>query len=173
MKYLHSFLEETLEAWRDARQGIVDELRNIPAGKLDFRPVEGTKSVRELVQHILEVSMMMTGELTRPDTDLHRLPWPELLEHYAGAAYRANTKQQLLVLLRSQLREAERKFRRAGELSLWQYLQRFDGKRGTKLQWLHHGIAQEMYHRGQLALYARLLGLEPALTKRIRGDREG
>jgi uncharacterized damage-inducible protein DinB len=25
-----------------------------------------------------------------------------------------------------------------------------------------------MYHRGQLTLYARLLGLEPALTKRIR-----
>lgn len=169
MNHLDSFLEETLEAWRDARQGIIDELRNIPAGKLDFRPAEGTKSVRELVQHILEVSMMMTGELTRPDTDLQRVPWPKLLQRYAGPAYRARTKQQLLTLLRSQLREAERKFRQAGELSLWQYLERFDGKPGTKLQWLHHGIAQEMYHRGQLALYARLLGLEPALTKKIRG----
>ncbi|RMD96511.1 MAG: hypothetical protein D6814_11245, partial [Calditrichaeota bacterium] len=35
--------------------------------------------------------------------------------------------------------------------------------------WLHHGIEQEMYHRGQITLYERLLGIEPALTRRIRG----
>ncbi|MBI1723113.1 MAG: hypothetical protein HYR48_04310, partial [Gemmatimonadetes bacterium] len=45
----------------------------------------------------------------------------------------------------------------------------FDGRQGTKLAWVQHGIAQEWYHRGQLALYARLLGLVPALTRRIHG----
>ncbi len=169
MSGFDSFLDETLEAWRDARQGIIDEVRNIPANKFDFRPTPETKSVRELVQHILEVSMMMTGELPRPDTNLKRYPWPKLLAKYASAAYKAKTKKELLALLKSQMREAERKFGKAGELALWQYLERFDGKQGTKMQWLHHGIAQEMYHRGQLCLYARLLGLEPALTKRIRG----
>ncbi len=48
-------------------------------------------------------------------------------------------------------------------------IERFDGLEGTRLTWLNHGIAQEMYHRGQLATYARLLDLEPALTKVIRG----
>jgi uncharacterized damage-inducible protein DinB len=169
MSGFDSFLDETLEAWRDARQGIIEEVRNIPANKFDFRPTPETKSVRELVQHILEVSMMMTGELPRSDTNLKRHPWPKLLAKYAAPAYKAKTKKELLALLRSQMREAERKFKRAGDLALWQYLERFDGKPGTKMQWLHHGIAQEMYHRGQLTLYARLLGREPALTKRIRG----
>jgi uncharacterized damage-inducible protein DinB len=41
-------------------------------------------------------------------------------------------------------------------------------ERGTKLAWLQHGIAQEMYHRGLLTLSERLMGLEPALTRRIR-----
>jgi uncharacterized damage-inducible protein DinB len=50
-----------------------------------------------------------------------------------------------------------------------QLITRFDGTPGTRMAWLHHGIDQEMYHRGQLTLYARLLGIEPALTKRIRG----
>ncbi len=68
-----------------------------------------------------------------------------------------------------QMTDAEKQFRGAGELAMWQFIERFDGKQGTKMQWLHHGIAQEMYHRGQLALYARLMGLEPALTQRIRG----
>ena len=170
MSYLDSFLTETLEAWRDVREGIVEEVENIPAGEFDFRPTPETKSVRELIQHILEVSMLMTEELTRADTDLKRRPWPDLLAQYAQDAYRATTKEDLIGLLESQLSEAERRFSEVGELALMQYLERFDGKPGTKLQWLHHGIAQEMYHRGQLTLYARLLGLTPALTQRIQGS---
>ncbi len=168
-----SFLEETLEAWRDAREGIIAELDNIPADKFDFRPTPESRTVRELAQHILEVSMMMTGELTRADTDLRRAPFTKLVKMYGGPAYEANTKGELITLLQSQVLDGARAFRRVGELFLLQFMRRFDGKQGTKIQWLHHGIAQEMYHRGQLALYARLMGLEPALTQQIRGTWRG
>lgn len=161
-------LEEALEAWEDARRGFIDEVRNIPASRWDFRPTPEMKSVRELAVHILEVAMMMTGELTREETNLRRLPWPKLLRKYAGPAYRAGSRGELLKLLRSQLRDGVRSFREAGELHMLQYIQRFDGKRGTRLAWLYHGIDQEMYHRGQITVYARLLGIEPALTRRIR-----
>jgi uncharacterized damage-inducible protein DinB len=164
-----SLLDETLEGWWDVRNGVIAEVDNIPARNLDFRPVPEVRCVRELVQHILEVAMMMTGELTRPDTDLRRYPWPKMLKHYAGAAYEATTKAQLLRLLESQLKDAEKKFRAAGELALLQFHTRFDGRQGTKFAWWHHGIAQEEYHRGQLATYQRLMGLVPALTKAIQG----
>ncbi len=162
-------LEETLEAWQGVREGLIDEVKNIPVDKFDFRPTPEVRNVRELVQHILEVAMMMTGELTRPDTNFHRAPLPKLLAMYAGPAYTATTKEQLLPLLQSQFKDAERKFREAGELSLFQYLKRFDGLPGTKLAWFNHGIAHEEYHRGQLAVYERLMGIEPALTRLIRG----
>lgn len=162
-------LDETVDAWRSVRQGVIAELRNIPERQLAFRPTPHSRTVRELAQHILEVAMMMTGELTRPDTDFHRAPWPRLLALYARPAYRARTRGELLRLLRSQLRDGERHFRRAGELSLLQWIVRFDGEKGTKFAWWQHGIAHEEYHRAQLALYARLLGREPALTRRIRG----
>jgi uncharacterized damage-inducible protein DinB len=162
-------LDEVLEAWWDVRQGVIAEVENIPATRFDFRPTREVRSVREQVQHILEVAMLMTGEFTRSDTNLHRAPWSRLLKMYAQSAYRAKTKAQLLALLRSQYRDAEKRFRAQGEIALWQRHKRFDGKPGTKLAWVHHGIAQEWYHRGQLALYARLLGLVPALTKQIHG----
>lgn len=167
--YLESFLHETLEAWRDARQGIIEEAKNIPADRYDFRPTPQTRSVTELLQHILEVSMMMTEELPRPDADLKRYAWPEMMRRYGAEAHRSDTKDALIGLLSSQMEDAERRFLDAGELEMWQFIERFDGQRGTKMQWLHHGIAQEMYHRGQLATYARLMGLEPALTKQTRG----
>jgi uncharacterized damage-inducible protein DinB len=57
-----------------------------------------------------------------------------------------------------------------GELQMLQHIRRFDGLNGTRLAWLNHSIAHEMYHRGQLALYARLTGHVPALTRMIEGS---
>ncbi|MGA7305265.1 MAG: DinB family protein [Rhodothermales bacterium] len=164
-----NLLEEALEAWEDARLGALDEAANIPEEQWDFRPTPEVRSVRELVVHILEVAMLMTGELTRPDTNLQRAPWPKMLKTYAQPAYDAETRGELLKLMRSQLTDGVAAFRNAGELHMLQFIRRFDGKMGTRLAWFQHGIAQEMYHRGQLATYARLVGIEPALTRKIRG----
>jgi uncharacterized damage-inducible protein DinB len=164
-----SILDETLEAWEDARLGVIAEAQNIPASKFDFRPAPEVRSVKGQVVHILEVAMMMTGELTRADTNFRRADWSKLLKMYAAEAYRAESKAELMKLLKSQLQDGVKKFRDAGELHMLQFIQRFDGQPGTRMAWLNHGIAQEMYHRGQLCLYERLLGIEPALTKLIRG----
>ncbi len=166
---LQNILDEALEAWEDARKGVIEEARNIPAEHFGFRPAEGVRSVGELVAHILEVSELMVGELTREDTDLKRKPWPEMLEMHAGRVRELREKDALLDAARSTLERGIEEFRRAGELHMLQLMTRFDGQKGTRLAWMYHGIAQEMYHRGQLTLYARLLGIKPALTKKIEG----
>jgi uncharacterized damage-inducible protein DinB len=163
-----TILEEALEAWEDARTGFIAEVRNIPATHFDFRPTPEIRSIRELVVHVLEIAMMMTGELTRKDTNFRRAPFPKLLKMYAQPAYDARTRAELLRLLATQLKDGQKKFRAAGELHMLQHITRFDGNEGTRMAWLCHGIDQEMYHRGQITVYARLLGIEPALTKMIR-----
>lgn len=164
-----SLLEEALEAWSFAREGVIDEVENLPAEKLDFRPTPENRSVTELVQHIIESGLMMSGELTRPDGDFTRQSFSEFIQEYASDVKRATTKAALLKRLRSTHEAGERRFREAGELAILQHIRRFDGLPGTRLAWLNHGIAHEEYHRGQLALYARLLGLVPALTQLIEG----
>ena len=79
-------------------EGLIEEVENIPEDRFDFRPTPEVKSVSELIQHILEVALMMTGELTRPDTDFGRAPWPELLDLYAGDLRRTTDKAGLLKL---------------------------------------------------------------------------
>ena len=164
-----TLLEEAIEAWIDAREGVIAELENIPEERLGFRPVDGVRSVQELIHHIVEVSLLMVGELTRSDGDFRRAPFPELLAEYSEGAQPIASKSDLIELLRSTLTDGVAAFRQAGELHMLGAIRRFDGKYGTRFDWMHHGISQEMYHRGQLALYQRLMGLEPALTKRIRG----
>ena len=164
-----TILDEALEAWSFAREGVIDELRNIPEKELAFRPREESRTVVELAQHVIESGSMMSGELSRPDGDFQRKSYEALLREYGKDVARKRTRRDLLGALRKTHREGQDKLRRAGELHMLQLIRRFDGKMGTRLAWMNHGIAHEEYHRGQLALYARLLGHVPALTQLIQG----
>ncbi len=164
-----NFLTESLSAWRHDRQGLIDEVENIRATKFDFRPTPEVRSVREVVQHILEVAMMMTGELTQPKPDFSRATYPEFLEMFSQSVYDAQTKKELIAMLEWQIADAVKCFKKVGEAAMFEPVTNFDGSKWTRMQWLHHGLAQEMYHRGQITTYERLMGLEPALTKNIRG----
>ncbi len=167
-----NLLEEALEAWDFTRRGVIDELRNIPDKDLGFRPRGESRSVAELAQHVVESGLLMSGELSRPDGDFQRKSYEALLkEHAKGVGLgRKRTRRELLEALRRTHKDGEAKLRRAGELHLLQFIRRFDGKMGTRLAWMNHGISHEEYHRGQLALYARLLGRVPALTRLILGS---
>ncbi|HEY3057148.1 MAG TPA: DinB family protein [Thermoanaerobaculia bacterium] len=167
---MKTLLEEAIDSWQDARNGVINEVENLPAGRFDFRPAPAVRNIEALVIHIMEVSLMMAGELTREDTNLHRYPWLRLLAHYSKPIENVTGKRKLLSALRSTLRDGVKEFRRAGDIHMMQQIVRFDGNKGTRLQWFHHGIAHEEYHRGQLALYARLLDLTPALTQLIQGS---
>ena len=163
-----NLLEEALEAWEDVRRGVLEEAEVIPDDRYDHRPHPESRSVSELLLHILESGEMMAGELTREDGDFTRQSFPEHLSEHAGHLPDDPSPAELRDLLRSRFGDAAARFRAAGELHLLQLIRRFDGQRGTRLAWMNHGIAHEMYHRGQLALYARTLDLVPALTRRIQ-----
>ena len=169
MTALTTLLEEALEAWEFTREGVIDELKSIPEKDMGFAPTEKSRSVIELAQHVIESGMMMSGELSRSDGDFQRKSYEGFLHEYAKGVGGSRTKPQLLALLKKSHQDGAKRIRHAGELQMLQLINRFDGQKGTRLAWMHHGIAHEEYHRGQLALYARLLGRVPALTRRILG----
>ncbi|UCH83357.1 MAG: hypothetical protein JSW50_12980, partial [Candidatus Latescibacterota bacterium] len=128
-----SILDETLEAWEDVRYGLIDELRNVPANRFDWRPVHDVRSTKELVVHILEVAMMMTEELVSRDAGFHRVSFPTLIKKHGARARALRTRGDAIRLLRSQLKDADQKFRTAGEIHMLQLIKRFDGVEGTRL----------------------------------------
>ena len=166
---LKSLVEEALEAWHYARDGVIQEVRNLPEDAMTARPA-GTRTVAEIVHHIAESGLMMAGELTRADGDFQRQAYPAFLAEYAGGMKRPTTKQELLELLESTHDDGRNRIRAAGEARLMEPIRQFNGEPARRLTWMHHGIGHEEYHRGQLALSARLLGHVPALTKLIHGE---
>ncbi|MBW3554223.1 MAG: DinB family protein [Gemmatimonadetes bacterium] len=170
MSELNTLLEEALEAWEYAREGVIAEAGSVPADRFDFRPAPESRSVAELVVHIIESGEMMAGELSRPDGDFTRQSYADHVREHAGRIPADQPKEALLALLRRTGEGGRRRIREAGEIAMLQRIRRFDGLEGTRLAWMNHGIDHEMYHCGQLALYVRLLGRVPALTRRIRGE---
>lgn len=164
------FFDESLDAWRHARQGLIREVSNIPANEFDFRPTPAVRSVGELVRHILEGSMMMVGELTRDEPNFQRMPFKELFEGYSAAAREAKGKEELIALLGSQVDDGFTRFKKVGADAMMGPVTNFDGSTWSRMQWFFHSMNEEHYHRGQLTTYARLLGLVPALTQQIMGS---
>jgi uncharacterized damage-inducible protein DinB len=163
-----SLLDEALEGWAYTRQGVIDEVRNLPASLMTFQPTPASRSLAELVIHIVESGLMMSGELSRPDGNFRRKSYAAFMKEYAAPA-RPQSKPGLLKLLKETHASGDRVMRAAGEILMLQQIVQFNGEKATRLSWMSHGIAHEEYHRGQIALYARLAGEVPALTKLIAG----
>lgn len=156
--------DRLVQSWSEVRTGLINEASQIPEEKFSFRATPQTRSVAELLQHIVQVQKLLVGEACREDTNLMRQSFADHINEYAPDVAAITDKSGLLELLRSSLEPAEAAIRGCGA-GLEQKMKRFDGKEMTKFDFLNFGIAHEMYHRGQLTVYERLLGVEPALTQ--------
>ncbi len=164
-----TILEELLEAWRYTRESVIEEVENLPEKRLQKPPEGLVHSVLDLSKHIVDAGRLMAGELARADGDFQRKPVPELIEEHTAGDTRPGSRADAISLLRRSHEEGEAAIRDAGEIHMLQRIRQFDGTHATRLSWMQHGISHEEYHRGQLALYARLFGVTPALTKKIQG----
>ena len=166
---LTSLLDEALEAWQYTRAGVISEIKNLPDASITFRPSAESRSAADIAVHIAESGLMMAGELSRPDGNFQRKSFPEFMKEYAKGVTPTTSKKALIALLTKTHKDGEKKIRQSGDLHMLQLITRFDGERGSRIAWMNHGISHEEYHRGQLALYARLVGRVPALTQLIYG----
>jgi uncharacterized damage-inducible protein DinB len=164
-----SLLEEVLEAWSYTRSGFISEMQNLSEADMKMKPHSESRTPMELAIHVVESGLMMSGELSRPDGNFQRKTYPQFIKEYGSAIPKVMKKSELVQLLKRTHADGDKKIRAAGELHMLQLIARFDGQRGSRMAWMNHGISHEEYHRGQLALYARLAGRVPALTQRIYG----
>lgn len=157
-------VEEIRGQWQDVRNGLIREVELIPGDRLDFRAAPETRSVIELLHHIIETERVLAGEMCRDNTDLKR-GFPAMIAEFAGNVKEATTKEAVLDLLRSSIAETHEMVRRFGDANFAKMMTRFDGREQPKYLMLSFTVSHEMYHRGQLTVYQRLLGIEPALTQ--------
>lgn len=165
-----SLVDDAVDVLDFARQGTLAEARNIPGERWDFRPHPRARSVAELVRHIAEGTAMLVGEAMDPEGDFQRRPPDEHVRAHAGDLPDAMSPAELQEALARLHAGTVERIREAGEDLLYRSIRRFDGGTWSRLTYVFYAASHEDYHRGQLATYARIMGLVPALTQAIHGD---
>ena len=159
-------VESLIVTWKEARNGFIDEAEQIPTDQFSFRATPETRSVTELLQHIIETQAVLIGEACRAEPNLMRQSFADHIKEYAREVAATTDKDGLLALMRSSMDKAATTIR-ANEDKLSDSMKRFDGREMSKLDFLRFATSHEMYHRGQLTVYERLLNIKPALTTKF------
>lgn len=155
-----------VNTWKEFRKGLIAEVIQIPEDQFSFRATPEMRSVAELLQHIVEIQKTLVGEACRADANMGRQSFADHLKEYASDVKSVTDKNGLLELLHSSMEVCEANIRSLGD-KLNDSMGGLDGKPTPKLKAVNFAMSHEMYHRGQLTVYERLLNLEPALTKQL------
>jgi uncharacterized damage-inducible protein DinB len=159
-------VESLTITWKEVRNGFIEEAEQVPADQFSFRATPETRTITELLQHIIETQAVLIGEACRSEPNLLRQSFADHIKEYAPEVAATTDKDSLLALMRSSMDKAAATIR-ANEDKLSLLMKRFDGREMTKLDLLRFAASHEMYHRGQLTVYERLLNIKPALTTKF------
>ena len=159
--------EMIIALWKDTRAGLIQEVEKIPEDQFSFRATPDTRSIAELLQHIISAQKILVGETCRANTNLMRQSFAAHAKEYAAGVNEVPDKNGLLELLRSGMHEAEVCLNSYGD-KLDETMTALNGKPTSKSAFLTFSLSHEMYHRGQLTVYQRLLNIEPVLTERLK-----
>lgn len=159
--------ETIIALWKDARGGLIEEVERIPEDQFSFKATPDTRSIAEVLQHIISAQKMLVAECCHPDANLMRQSFAAHVEEYGRGVNDVTDKSGLVALLRSSMDEAAASISSYGD-KLDETMMGMTGKPITKSAFLTFAFSHEMYHRGQLTVFERLLSIEPALTERFR-----
>lgn len=159
--------ETIIALWKTTRSGLIDEAEKIPDDQFSFRATPETRSIAEILQHIIEAQKVLVAEGCHEAANIRRQSFAAHNKEHAAGVSDVTDKQGLLGLLRSAMDEAEPCLRAIAEK--WdEPMIGVDGRQTTRGGFLTFAFSHEMYHRGQLTVFERLLSIEPVLTERLK-----
>lgn len=167
---LMTAIDEAIALWELHRKGVIAELENAPEDQWDYRPGEGARTLRELAVHIAAFAEGFARELIADEPAFMNLTRSDVQASLTKPFEATGTKAQLINLLTTSGTEMFSRLRAAsGPLS--SKTMKLMGGEQSRLSGLWFAISHETYHRGQLASYARGIGITPAMTKQSQAPK--
>jgi uncharacterized damage-inducible protein DinB len=159
--------KQLADAFRTVRRNTVQIAEDIPESKYDFVAAEGSRSVADLLKHIVHAPALAEDmHRVRRVTTLQGYDFPAVTGRARAAEKLSATKAQIVGSLKS---EGERFAHWLESLTPEFLAETFTDHAGqnprTRFESLLSPKEHEMHHRGQLMLIERMLGIVPHLTR--------
>ena len=87
--------------WKEVRNGFIDEVDQIPADQFAFRATADTRSLTELLHHVIQSQKMLVGECMQPEPNLMRQSFADHIGEYAPEVAGVTEKNGLIELMRT------------------------------------------------------------------------
>jgi uncharacterized damage-inducible protein DinB len=117
---------------------------------------------------VATAAVSQKSEVCRSGADSKREAVFGGIKRYQDEIAHINDKAGLIGLLKENMKWAEDTIAAFGDAGLQETSTRLDGAKAQRFELINFMIEHEMYHCGQIAVYERLLGTEPALTARFK-----
>jgi uncharacterized damage-inducible protein DinB len=159
-------LEAVLESWKAIRADTAQAVEDLPTDEMDFSPVAGMMTFREIAAHILIAGQGLSGLLLEGETDFTAPDFRSRLTSF-GPEIPASADRALLAgLMRETVESRCRQLTVQSPEFYAGLMTRYDGQRVTRLEMLQTIKEHELTHRSQLFLYLRFQGIVPVTTRR-------
>jgi uncharacterized damage-inducible protein DinB len=154
-------------AFRTVRKNTVQIAKDIPEDKYDFKPAPETRSVRELLSHIIYLSLLHYDfHRDRRISSLAGYDFGALIGRINGEASKPRTKAEIVGLLETEGEAFAKWLESLSDDFLNETYTDPMGKNArTRFENLLSAKEHEMHHRGQLMMIERMLGVVPHLTR--------
>ncbi|HKO55624.1 MAG TPA: DinB family protein [Thermoanaerobaculia bacterium] len=160
-----SAVEEAVRMWELYREGTIAELANIPEEHWEYRVGPGARTVRELALHIAGAASGFLDELLAEEPSFMRLRDPKVQAELTASFGVSPSRAELLERMKTRAADTAQRLRENAARLESGTMKAMQGEQ-SRVSGLWFAAAHEMYHRGQVASYARALGLVPAMTQR-------
>jgi uncharacterized damage-inducible protein DinB len=161
-------------SFRNVRKNTLIIAEEIPEDKYSYRPVEGTRTVAELLAHIAlggkfqEQVNLIEKRFSMQGFDM------KIMGAIAAEAAKPRGKAEILALLKEEGEKYAQALESLSDAFLGQSIVMPPGETPpsrTRFDMLASVKEHEMHHRGQLMLIERLLGITPHLTRENQARR--
>lgn len=159
---------DAIDAWAFIRRNTIAEIANLPADRFDHRPHPDARDIAELCHHIIDSGLMFAGEICSTHGSFARKPMPALYAEYAGPGPKSGDRSLIIQRMEDTWTDMRRSLAAARPGFLVTEMRTMDDGPVARLRMLHFASAHEFYHAGQLTVYARTLGVVPALTRQFQ-----
>ncbi len=167
MKYYGA--KELAESFRTVRKNTLAIAADIPDDKYGFRPAAGTRSVAEILAHIV-ISNQFVHKFHGVErrTSFTGIDFAKVVSDFEVEEKRRRTKNEVIELLRSNGETYAAWLEGLSEEFLAEQVEMPPGQTPAKkcrFETLLGVKEHEMHHRGQLMIMERILGIVPHLTR--------
>jgi uncharacterized damage-inducible protein DinB len=160
--------KEMAASFRTVRENTIKIAEEIPENKYDFKASPESRTIGKTLTHIALGTGFQSHIQKNKFTDLTKVNFPELMQHFGAEEAKTRSKAEIIALLKSEGDTFAAFLESLPESFLMETVAMHPGQEPasrTRFEMLLSPKEHEMHHRGQLMTMQRMIGLVPHITR--------